>query len=204
MAVIQAGYNCKIDETQKIAVVVSAAGKIYIDTIQQVSVRFEVQSVPVTAQRLIKVMYESYRLKGEGDSDDNYKNGQNGNSDIDGHKAALIGADKPAGQKCYTCGKGGHCARDCPKRQKIDRKRHCFDGICHECGAYGHKKTDYWEFSKNAHKRPHNWVSGNKRAKVASASIEDDMANEIFVANIDLEKLISARGSRKWNSLMKN
>ena len=56
MAVIQAGYNCKIDETQKIAVVVSAAGKIYADTIQQETVRCEVQLVPVTAQRFIKAM----------------------------------------------------------------------------------------------------------------------------------------------------
>ena len=33
MAVIQAGYNCKIDKIQKIAVI-NAAGKIYADTIQ--------------------------------------------------------------------------------------------------------------------------------------------------------------------------
>ena len=49
MTVIQAGYNCKIDKSQKIAVVVSAAGKIYADTIQQETVRCEVKSVPVTA-----------------------------------------------------------------------------------------------------------------------------------------------------------
>ena len=105
MAVIQAGYNCKINETQQIAVVVSAAGKIYADTIQHKTVQCEVQSVPVTTQRLIKAMHENYCLKGGGDSDHNYKNGQNGDTGDDGHETALIGADRSAGQHCYVCGK---------------------------------------------------------------------------------------------------
>ena len=63
MAMIQAGYNCKLDKTQNIAVVVSAAGKIYTDTIQQETVCCEVNSVPVTTGRLIKAMHENYRLK---------------------------------------------------------------------------------------------------------------------------------------------
>ena len=90
IAVIQSGYNCKNDETQKIIVVINAAGKIYADTIQQDTVRFEVQSVPVTARRLIKAMHENYRLKGGGDSGDNYKNSRNGDIGNDGHKTDLI------------------------------------------------------------------------------------------------------------------
>ena len=68
MAVIQAGYNCKIDKTQKIAVVVSATGKIYADTIQLETVQCEVQLVPVTTRRFIKAMHENCRLKGGGDT----------------------------------------------------------------------------------------------------------------------------------------
>ena len=57
MAVIQAGYNCKINKIQMIAVVVSAVRKIYADMIQQETVRCEVQSVPVTTRRLIKAIH---------------------------------------------------------------------------------------------------------------------------------------------------
>ena len=65
MAVIQAGYNCKVDKTQKIAVVVRAAGRIYADMIQQETVCCEVQLVP-----------ENYRLNGGGDLGGNYKKWQ--------------------------------------------------------------------------------------------------------------------------------
>ena len=118
MVVIKAEYNCKIDKIQKITVVVSAAGKIYTDTIQQETVRCEIQSVPVTARRLIKAMHENYCFKGGGNSEDNYKNSRNGNNNVDRHNAALIGADEPARQKCFTYGKIGRWARNCPKRQK--------------------------------------------------------------------------------------
>ena len=50
-------------------------------------------------------MHENYRLKGGGESDDNYKNGRNGNTGNDGHETALIEADKSGGKQCYNCGK---------------------------------------------------------------------------------------------------
>ena len=199
MAVIQAGYNCKIDKTQKIAVVVNAAEKIYADMFQQETLRCEVWLVPVTVQRLINSMNKNYRLKGGGNSGNNYKNGQDGNFGNDGHKTALIGADRSVGKQYYNCGKGGHWARDCPKRRNNDGKRNCFDGTCHECGTYGHNKADCWGLSKNAHKRPHNWVSREKCANVASASIEDDMANDYFVANIDFGEINICKGIKEMD-----
>ena len=65
IAAIQAGYNCQINGTQTITVVISATGKIYADTVQQEYMRCEVQSVPVNTSRLIKAMHETYHLKGE-------------------------------------------------------------------------------------------------------------------------------------------
>ena len=78
MAVIQMGYNWKIDKTQKLAVDVSVAGKIYADTIQHKPVRYEVKLVPVTMQRVIIAMYEICCLKGGADSSNKSKNGQSG------------------------------------------------------------------------------------------------------------------------------
>ena len=140
-------------------------------------------------QRLIKAMHENDCLKGGGDSDDHCKNGKNGDNNVDGHEAELIRADKPVGQNCYACGKGGHWAKACPERQKNDRKRNCFDGTRHECSAYGHKNADQWELSTHAHKRGQTWVSRKKRVQVVSTPIEDDMANEMFLANIDFGEI---------------
>ena len=42
-------------------------------------------------------------------------------------------------------------------------------------------------------------MSGNKCAKVASASIEDDMANGIFVANIDFGEVNICKGIKEMD-----
>ena len=81
MAVIEAGYNCKIDETQKITVVISAAGKIYADTTQQETVCCEVKLVPMTVQKFIKAMHKNYCLERGADLGDKSKNGRNGDND---------------------------------------------------------------------------------------------------------------------------
>jgi hypothetical protein len=60
--VIQARYNWEIEESQKIAVVVSIAGKNYADIIQHKTMGYEVKSIPVAVWWLIKAMHEIYCL----------------------------------------------------------------------------------------------------------------------------------------------
>ena len=99
----------------------------------------------------------------------------------------------------YTCRNDGHWARGFPERQSRVRKRNSFEGKCLECGAYDHRKADCWELSKNANRSTHNCVSRENCTHVASASIEDYMANEIFVANIDFGEFNFSTGVKKMD-----
>ena len=70
IAMVQAGYTCRVDKNHKIATVVSAGGKAYANTIQQETMLYEIKNEKMTAKRLIKAMQQNFRLKGGEESDD--------------------------------------------------------------------------------------------------------------------------------------
>jgi hypothetical protein len=47
---------------------------------------------------------------------------------------------------CYNCGKSGHCANDCKKKNDGQgTKKAKFLGKCNNCELHGHKGKDCWE-----------------------------------------------------------
>ena len=169
IAMVQAGYTCKVDENQKIATVVSAGGKAYANTIQQETMLCEFKNEKMTAKRLIKAMQQNFRLKGGEESDD----------EVSVLETALALGNFPG--KCYNCGKPGHKRPDCPEMQKPFSGMGRYQGKCHECGGIGHKQSDCWEKEENESKRPRNWVSKKGRETGLGTY-------EILVANVENEK----------------
>jgi hypothetical protein len=51
---------------------------------------------------------------------------------------------------CYNCGKSGHCANDCKKKNDCQgTKKAKFLGKCNNCGIRGHTGKDCWEKEEN-------------------------------------------------------
>jgi hypothetical protein len=47
---------------------------------------------------------------------------------------------------CYNCGKSGHCANDCKKKNDGQgTKKVKFLGKCNNCGLHVHTGKDFWE-----------------------------------------------------------
>ena len=56
IAMVQGRYMCKVDEHQKLAMVVNADGRAYADTICQETMLCDIKNENMTAKRLIKAM----------------------------------------------------------------------------------------------------------------------------------------------------
>ena len=84
------------------------------------------------------------------------------------------------GPKCYSCGKQGHKAAQCPSKQGNDdgqnQGKGKFTGKYNHCGKVGHLKADCWDLPENAEKRPKNYgvVGGNNNqsSEIGTVSIE--------------------------------
>ena len=74
MAALIGRYKCTVDQEQRIAVLVNAAGRKYAETIRQETAILELKSKPVTVKALIRAMHEKWRISGADkcsyDSDD--------------------------------------------------------------------------------------------------------------------------------------
>ena len=89
---IQCGYACKVDENQKLAVLVNVGGKAYADKIFQETVICNIKSEKMTAKRLVETMQLNFMPNGGADSDD---------EDSINETALVTGAFQ---YKCYNCG----------------------------------------------------------------------------------------------------
>ena len=101
IGMIQGGYTCKVDENQKLAVVVNA------DTIRQVTMIYDIKNEKMIAERLIKATQKNFRLKGEADSDNKESV----------RKTALFSGNFPG--SCYNCGNQGTKGRIVRRRRKL-------------------------------------------------------------------------------------
>jgi hypothetical protein len=87
---------------------------------------------------------------------------------------------------CYNCGKSGHCANDCKKKNDGQgTKKAMFLGKCNNCGLRGHTGKDFWEKEDNKNKRPEIWKKKYNR------SPEEDIT--IVMGNGNEEKVTTTR-----------
>ena len=162
MARIMNKYRNKIDENQKVAVVMKCAGKQYADVILQESAKIKREkSRAATANELIKAMTLKFRIMHGGNSMD----------EADDAMEAALASDSRNHFRgvCYGCGKTGHKKADCP----YNKSNGDSNIRCNICRRKGHKAADCWEKEENAHKRPANWfLRTKKESESLGASVE--------------------------------
>ena len=142
-------------------------------------------------------MHGNYRLNGGGDSDDNYKNGRNGDTGDDGHEKALIGADKSVGQHCYTCGKEGHWEEIVPKEGKMTEKEIVLKERAMSVAHMVIRRQIVGIFPKMRIKDPITGYQGKNAQIWPVHQLRMTWLMKFLWDILILEKLISARGSRK-------
>ena len=164
MATVLNKYGTKVDDKQKVAVVVQALGKRYAKTIRQETKDIKsAESREPTAKELIKACSEEWVISG-------------GNHETEETPTETSLANtSTSGGSCYNCGERGHKANNCPKpRQKYgyasDR-----NVKCHHCGKFGHIERNCWDKPENKDKRPNWW--NEKNSESGNASIELVIAN---------------------------
>ena len=133
MAMIELEYQVDVEEKQRIAAVVKAAGPQYADAIRLAQSN---KGSAVTADDLVEEMCKSWRISG-GKSDDDTPRG--------GDETVLASTNVGNSDKCYNCGEEGHKANGCPKRSNCK---------CYRCGKQGHKQYNCLHNPNNKHLRP--------------------------------------------------
>jgi hypothetical protein len=74
---------------------------------------------------------------------------------------------------CYDCGKSGHCANDCKKKNDAQgTKKAKFLGNCNSCGLCGHTGKDSWKKEENNNKRPVGWKKKSERGLSINNTME--------------------------------
>lgn len=184
IAAIENEYGSQLDEKQKIAAVVKAAGRLYAAEINSTTNRITTGGGTVTAEDLIEACNESWRISGNG------KSKTTGEGEVP-NEATLGSTPGQFNGSCYKCGEKGHKAFQCGQQQQQR-----FNGKCHECGRNGHKRDDCWELAKNAHRRPTGYVPKKKEAAATNV--------EILIANVEKNDSESVDGGKGIEYLLAN
>ena len=157
IAEIETAYRCVVDDKQKVAAIVNAAGMHYAAVISGESKRIEAAGNDVTCEDLIDAMSEAFRVSGGGKAHPEL-------SEPTETVLANTGSFAES-RECYKCGVRGHIATNCKNEGKVK-----FTGKCNMCGQKGHKEERCWEDRKNEHLRPHGWTS--RKAEAEGANVE--------------------------------
>jgi len=130
----------------------------------------------LTVDDLEECMDERWKIK-------KMKNGGDMNDD---EEVALSGFSG----KCFKCGKLGHKASDCKKKNQSQsqQKSKKFDGSCNNCGKYGHKAVNCWLDERNKDKRPRGFRLKSEQESGAAA-IESTQPEFLLssIANLGME-----------------
>lgn len=70
---------------------------------------------------------------------------------------------------CHICGEYGHRKFECPNKGKVNNNAR-FRGTCDNCGKHGHKKEQCWDLEVNKDKAPAYW---KHRGENGTAAIDD-------------------------------
>ena len=173
MASLENMYACPLENKDKVAALMAAAGSKYADVILQETKKLQARGETVTAEALIDAMSEKYRIThgvvSSGEAVEHFEK-----------ETALADIRTFAGL-CYLCGQRGHRAKDCPNKKG--------DILCELCGGKGHNKARCWEDEKNAKRRPKGWSSRlNGSAGEESGGVLLCGETEILLSNVDEEQ----------------
>jgi len=151
----QGGYNVPQDEI--IALVIEKVPECYQSALEAESRRL---GAALTVNDLEECMDERWKIK-------KMKNGGDMNDD---EEVALSGFSG----KCFKCGKLGHKASDCKKKNQSQsqQKSKKFDGSCNNCGKYGHKAVDCWLDERNKDKRPKGFCPKSQSLNFCCAALQ--------------------------------
>jgi hypothetical protein len=73
---------------------------------------------------------------------------------------------------CYNCGKSGHHANYCKKKNGQGTKKAKILRKCNNFGLCGHTGKDCWEKEENKNKRPAGWKKKSERGLTINNTTE--------------------------------
>ena len=154
IAQLEIEYRNDLQESNKVAALVSAVGLQYASLIHSETMIIERAGEEVTCDVLIEAMCDDWSIGGSGKTID---------KQIMPTETML--ADQGCFAKiCYNCGKPRHIANTC-----LEEKCTCLGMKYKLCDQTGLNKELCWEDPKNAHRRPRGWVSCLKKTKSEEA-----------------------------------
>jgi len=173
MASLENMYACPLEDKEKVAAIMAAAGSKYADVILQETKKLQARGETVTAEALIDAMSEKYRIThgvvSSGEAVEHFE------------KETALAEIMTFTGLCYLCGQRGHRAKDCPNKKG--------DILCELCGGKGHNKARCWEDEKNAKRRPKGWSSRLKgSAGEESGGVLLCGETEILLSDVDEEQ----------------
>jgi hypothetical protein len=74
---------------------------------------------------------------------------------------------------CYDCGKSGHCANDCKKKNAFQETMKAKSlEKCNNCGLCARTSKDFWDEEENKNKKPVGLKKKSERGLTANITTE--------------------------------